>query len=137
MGRNTVLLKTLDPASATARGNAVRIMIRTVGINSMIGAAIATLRLAMANAAKIDRVCPSVCPSDWDKRKTPFVSAYAKATYERRFQIKRRGGDSNPRTPFESHGFSKPAHSTTLPPLQVFTLQGLLTFHDTRILLTR
>jgi len=59
----------------------------------MIGAAIATLRLATANAAKIDRVCPSVCPSDWDKRKTPFVSAYAKATYERRFLIKRRGGD--------------------------------------------
>ena len=36
-----------------------------------------------------------------------------------------------------SHGFSKPAHSTTLPPLQVLMAQGLSTFHDTRVPLRR
>ena len=37
------------------------------------------------------RVCPSVCPSDWDKRKTPFASPCSQATCEGRRKSKRRG----------------------------------------------
>jgi len=72
----------LNPASATARGNAVKIMIRAIGINSTIGAGIATLLLVTATVAKIDRICPSVCPSDWDRCETSSVSACAKVTCE-------------------------------------------------------
>ncbi len=36
-----------------------------------------------------------VCPSHWDKRKTPFASRCLKATYEGRRKPKRRGQDSN------------------------------------------
>jgi len=41
------------------------------------------------------RVCPSVCPSDWDKRKTPFASPCLQATCEGRQKTKRRGQDAN------------------------------------------
>jgi len=39
-------------------------------------------------------ICPSICLSDWDKRKTSAVSCYAKATYDGRNCSKRRGQDS-------------------------------------------
>ena len=73
-------------------------MIRTNRTNSTIAAAVATLLVVAIAGAEIGWICPSICPSDWDKCKTPFVSAYAKVTYERRFQTKRRGQDSNLRT---------------------------------------
>ncbi len=41
------------------------------------------------------RICPSVCPSHWDKRKTPFVSPCLQATCEWRQKSKRRGQDAN------------------------------------------
>jgi hypothetical protein len=66
----------------------------------MIAVAAATLLVAVVAAAKIGRVCPSVCPSDWDKRRTPLVSPLIQGTYERRFQNERRGQDSNLRTSF-------------------------------------
>lgn len=40
------------------------------------------------------RICPSVCPTRWDKRKTPFASACVQATCEGRRKTKRRGQDS-------------------------------------------
>ena len=39
--------------------------------------------------------------------------------------VKRRGQDSNLRTPLQGHGFSKPALSTTQPPLQSIILKRL------------
>lgn len=35
-----------------------------------------------------------VCPSDWDKRQTPFVSSSLECTYEGRMKAQRRGQDS-------------------------------------------
>ena len=40
-------------------------------------------------------VCPSVCPSDWDKRKTPDVNRWKSTTYDGRLSKQRRGQDSN------------------------------------------
>ncbi len=56
----------------------------------------------MALGRTAGRVCPSVCPSDWDKRKTLFVSPFTEVTYEERFQAKRRGQDSNLRRPLKT-----------------------------------
>lgn len=52
----------------------------------------------MAMGGVAGRVCPSVCPSDWDKRKTPFVNPSLEGTYEGRPKAKRRGQDSNLRS---------------------------------------
>jgi len=35
--------------------------------------------------SQIGWICPSVCPSDWDKCETPFISPFLKGTYEGRF----------------------------------------------------
>ena len=40
---------------------------------------------------KIGRVCPSVCPSDWDKQKTLVANNCLAATCDERFKMKRRG----------------------------------------------
>jgi hypothetical protein len=42
----------------------------------------------------IGRMAGRVCPSDWDKRKTLFVSPFTEVTYKERFQDKRRGQES-------------------------------------------
>ena len=49
--------------------------------------------LAMV-AGPRDRVCPSDCPSDWDKRKMPSVSHCAMVVYEGHVRQERRGRDS-------------------------------------------
>lgn len=76
-------------------GNKVRMMIRMIRTNPMTADVVVTLLVASLVMLEIGRICPSVCPSDWDKRETPFVSTFVKDTYERRFQNKRRGRDSN------------------------------------------
>jgi hypothetical protein len=53
---------------------------------------------AVANTApgRVDgRVCPSVCPSDWDKCKTPFVTSSRKGSYEGRQKTERRGQETD------------------------------------------
>jgi hypothetical protein len=50
-------------------------------------------RAKPAAGGQSDQICPSICPSDWDKRETPFATPYTKGGYERRFQDKRRGQD--------------------------------------------
>ena len=63
-----------------------------------------TPSIAVQTAAKVTKalasvlagmpVCPSVCPSDWDKRKTLFTSAFYKSTYEERLKLERRGQET-------------------------------------------
>ncbi len=58
-------------------------------------------------AGAVETMAPSrmagrVCPSDWDKRKTLFVSPFTDVTYEERFQDERRGQDSNLRRPVKT-----------------------------------
>src|SRR5947207_565075 len=54
--------------------------------------------LPRTERSKTGQICPSVCPSDWDKRKTLVVTNCLAATYDERFKNKRRGQDSNLRT---------------------------------------
>ena len=63
------------------------------------------------------QVCPSVCPSYWDKRETPIASCCHLTTCDGRQKPERRGQDSNLRRTYRPHGFSKPALSATQPPL--------------------
>jgi hypothetical protein len=48
------------------------------------------------NGPEIGRVCPSVCPNDWDKRKTLAVRDCLAEPYDERLQRERRGQDSRP-----------------------------------------
>ncbi len=83
-------------------------MIRASRGNPTILATVVAM-LAMAGAgAKMGGICPSVCPSDWDKRKTPVASAFLTVTYEWRFPAKRRGQDSNLRTSFPVTDLANP-----------------------------
>jgi hypothetical protein len=45
--------------------------------------------------SKVALVCPSVCPSDWDKRKTLVARDWDATTCGERQKKKRRGQDSN------------------------------------------
>lgn len=63
--------------------------------------------VSIITISQIGWICPSVCPSDWDKREMPFVSPFPKGTYERHFQTQRRGQECDfssevgtPRLPF-------------------------------------
>jgi hypothetical protein len=69
-------------------------MIRASWTNPTVVAMVATMPVATIASGTIGWICPSVCPSDWDKHKTLFVSPFVKATYEKRFKIERRGQDS-------------------------------------------
>lgn len=62
--------------------------------NSVTSQAIGAV-VTMAMGRMADRVCPSICPSNWDKRKTPFASSSVEGTYEGRPKAKRRGQHSN------------------------------------------
>ena len=103
-------------------------MIRASRTNPTIAVAVAAMLAVAATAAKIGGICPSVCPSDWDKRKTPFVSPYAKGTYEGRLQSRAERTGFEPADQFPGHRFSKPALSTTQPPLQSIILQSFTSF---------
>ena len=48
------------------------------------------------------RTAGRACPSDWDKRKTPFASSSGEDTYEGRLKAQRRGQDSNLRRPVKT-----------------------------------
>ncbi len=48
--------------------------------------------------SKVALVCPSVCPTDWDKRKTLVAKDCDAITCGERQKQKRRGQDSNLRT---------------------------------------
>ena len=52
-----------------------------------------TAALAAASSP-VGAFCPSVCPSDWDKQKTPAVSCSKTTSYVGREKSKRRGQDS-------------------------------------------
>ena len=45
-------------------------------------------------AMRFGVICPSVCPSDWDKRKTPVTNSCSATTYDERQNEQRRGQDS-------------------------------------------
>gem|GEM_PF-5735807 len=51
-------------------------------------------------------VCPSVCPSDWDKRNTLAVKDCLEHLYGERSKTKRRGQDSNLRYSFPYTGLA-------------------------------
>ena len=55
-------------------------------------------------------ICPSVCPSDWDKRETLVVSRCIKTTCDERFRLQRRGQDSNLRTSFPVTDLANPRY---------------------------
>jgi hypothetical protein len=63
-------------------------------------------------------VCPSVCLSDWDKRKTPVTNRCSATTCDGRVVNQRRGQDLNLRNGEPVHRVSNPALSTTQPPLR-------------------
>lgn len=48
-----------------------------------------------SEVARMAFVCPSVCPSDWDKQKTLAVKDASATLYGERSKSKRRGQDSN------------------------------------------
>ena len=52
--------------------------------------------------SKVALVCPSVCPSDWDKRKTLAAKDCGATTCGERQKKKRRGQDSNLRKTVKS-----------------------------------
>ena len=83
-------------------------MIKTSGNSPTITAAVVAIVAMAIAAAKIGGICPSVCPSDWDKRETPVVSALLEATYGWRFQAERRGQDSNLRTSYPVTDLANP-----------------------------
>ena len=81
-------------------------------------------------------ICPSVCLSDWDKRKTPAARCCCTIRCNERLDVERRGQDSNLRTPLQGHGFSKPALSATQPPLlKPFQVSGYVCFRRMALLL--
>src|SRR6185312_15655673 len=60
------------------------------------------------NGPEIGRVCPSVCPNDWDKRKRLAVRDCLAEPYDERLQRERRGQDSNLRTSYPVTGLANP-----------------------------
>jgi hypothetical protein len=93
-------------------------------------------RVAKASTSTGNRVCPRVCPKDWDKRKTPAASHCSAIACDGRPNAQRRGQDSNLRTPLQGHGFSKPALSATQPPLlKPFQVSGYVCFRRMAFLL--
>ncbi len=86
-----------NPGVCNGPGNRSRIVI-TKSTGKSIAVALLVAFAAAAFACGARSICPSVCPSDWDKRKTPFVSGCLQATYERRLGTQRRGRDCSPHT---------------------------------------
>jgi hypothetical protein len=66
-------------------------MIRASQGNPTITATAVAILAMVAAGARIG----GICPSDWDKRETPVVSAFLTGTYQWRFQAQRRGQDAN------------------------------------------
>ncbi len=97
-----ILLSNFLAGVCNGAGNKVESMVRPRQTSLTTATVGVTLLVAVIGAAKFGRVRPS----DWDERKTPFVRACSKATYERRFQTKRRGQDSNLRTSFPVTGLA-------------------------------
>ncbi len=55
-----------------------------------------------------DCVCPSICPSDWDKRNLLVASDFSIRACDERIFKKRRGQDSNLRTSYPVTGLANP-----------------------------
>lgn len=53
-------------------------------------------------------VCPTVCLTDWDKRKTPVASHCLEMTCDKRQSRQRRGQDSNLRTSYPVTDLANP-----------------------------
>ena len=75
-------------------------------------------------------VCPSVCPSDWDKHETLVVSRCSATTCDERFKMQRRGQDSNLRTSFPVTGLANPRFRPLSHLSQNVSLRTVAARHD-------
>ena len=64
----------------------------------------------VCHPSKRGPVCPSICPSDWDKRKTLVASGCVTTACDERLEVKRRGQDSNLRTSFPVTDLANPRY---------------------------
>lgn len=81
--------------------NVIVLLVASEGLTAMAG-----LRKHSQAGATDPFVCPSVCPSDWDKRKTLVVKGCLAGLYGEGSKTKRRGQEPNyPRKHGENVGF--------------------------------